>query len=172
MQGEGGGSAPIGAWKPPEIHRFHWSRGRGDWAQIAPPLNTPLFRIYNGFCDASFKSLIFLIFAQRYIFSLIQIFFKYLLSIPENVERNWSLTSNSNFIIYICSTLKFNHSRTLIYTKTYQRSSTSGCKHTWIPNLEFETISHFLSSDVHFQLFICCSKMKSDEFKDGLTEWY
>ena len=24
-----GGSAPAGAWKPPEINRFQWSRGRG-----------------------------------------------------------------------------------------------------------------------------------------------
>ena len=22
-----GGSAPVGAWKPPEINKFHWSRG-------------------------------------------------------------------------------------------------------------------------------------------------
>ncbi len=34
-----GGSTPVGAWKPPEINRFHWSRG--GLAQIAP-LNTPL----------------------------------------------------------------------------------------------------------------------------------
>ena len=33
-------SAPVGAWKPAEIHRFQWSRGV--LAPIAPPLNTPL----------------------------------------------------------------------------------------------------------------------------------
>jgi len=32
----GGGSAPVGAWKPPEINRFHWSR-EGGLAPIAPP---------------------------------------------------------------------------------------------------------------------------------------
>ena len=36
----GGDSAPVGAWKPPEINRLH--RSRGGLAPIAPPLNTPL----------------------------------------------------------------------------------------------------------------------------------
>ena len=30
-----GGSAPVGTWKPPEINRFHWSRG--GLGPIAPP---------------------------------------------------------------------------------------------------------------------------------------
>ena len=32
---QGGGSAPVGVWKPPEINRFHWSRG-GGLAPLAP----------------------------------------------------------------------------------------------------------------------------------------
>ena len=43
----GGGSAPVGGWKPPEINRFHWSWG--GLAPIDPPLNMPLIRrsVYN-----------------------------------------------------------------------------------------------------------------------------
>ena len=41
----GAGSAPVGAWKPPEINRLH-NRSRGGLAPIAPPLNTPLVRSY------------------------------------------------------------------------------------------------------------------------------
>ena len=34
----GRGSAPVGAWKPPEIHRFHLSRGRlSPYSPHSPP---------------------------------------------------------------------------------------------------------------------------------------
>ena len=41
-----GDSAPVGAWKPPEINRFHWSRV-GGLAPIASPLDTTLYKIFE-----------------------------------------------------------------------------------------------------------------------------
>ena len=36
-----GGSAPVGAWKPPEIKRFHWFRGA--WPPWPPPEYAPAY---------------------------------------------------------------------------------------------------------------------------------
>ena len=43
-----GNSAPVRALKPPEIHRFHWSRGV--WPQYPPPLTTPHITVNNLEC--------------------------------------------------------------------------------------------------------------------------